>query len=433
LLSTTGNASVTGVSAVDEDILAFTPTSLGDVTAGTWSFYFDGSDVGLADSSNEDIDAADVAPNGNIYLSTLGDFAVPGITGADEDVFVCVPTSLGSVTACNYSPALYFDGSTWGLASNDVDAFNLLSLGPTPTPGPTNTPTNIATQTSSPTVTATSTATRVVTATNTPTRTYTPTSTSTLSATFTPTLTPTSTPTIGPTSTKTSTPTSTNTSYPTSTYTPTSSALDTIFKDGFESGNMAAWTSNATGGGGLTVSPAAALAGSFGLQAQLNGSTMYVNDASPNAEPHYRARFYFDPNSVSMTSGDYMYILQGYTGTGTASILRIELKNSSGVYQVRARAMDNSSTRKNTAYFTLSDAPHTLEVEWGAASGPGVADGYLNFWVDGVQQGSVTGIANDTHRMESVRLGVPYTAALTATGAMYFDAFESRRQTYIGP
>ena len=95
--------------------------------------------------------------------------------------------------------------------------------------------------------------------------------------------------------------------------------------------------------------------------------------------------------------------------------------------------MDNSSTWKNTPYVNLSDAAHVLEVEWGAASGPGVADGYLNFWVDSVPQGSVTGIANDTHRMENVRLGVPYTAALTATGAMYFDVFESRRQTYIGP
>lgn len=44
---------------------------------------------------------------------------------ADEDVFVCTPTSLGSVTACIYSPTLYFDGSTWGLARNDVDAIDL--------------------------------------------------------------------------------------------------------------------------------------------------------------------------------------------------------------------------------------------------------------------------------------------------------------------
>jgi len=131
LLSTTGSSSVAGVTGADEDVLAFTPTTLGTATSGTWAMYFDGSDVGLADASSEDVDALDADLNGNIYLSTTGNFAVTGVSGFDEDVFVCSPTSLGSVTACSYFTALYFDGSTWGLSANDVDAFNF--LGP-PTP-----------------------------------------------------------------------------------------------------------------------------------------------------------------------------------------------------------------------------------------------------------------------------------------------------------
>ncbi len=126
LISTTGSPSVSGVTgAADEDILAFTPTTLGDVTSGSWSLYFDGSDVGLADSSNEDVDAIAVHSNGDIYLSTAVDFTVTGVSGFDEDVFVCTPTSLGSVTACNYSPSLYFDGSVYGLDANDVDGIDL--------------------------------------------------------------------------------------------------------------------------------------------------------------------------------------------------------------------------------------------------------------------------------------------------------------------
>lgn len=124
LISTTGNPSVPGVSGRDEDVLAFTPTSLGEDTAGTWAMYFDGSEVGLADTSGEDVDALDVV-NGKIYLSTLDAFTVPGVSGADEDVFVCEATSLGDVTACIYSASLYFDGSLWGLSANDVDAINL--------------------------------------------------------------------------------------------------------------------------------------------------------------------------------------------------------------------------------------------------------------------------------------------------------------------
>jgi hypothetical protein len=119
----------------DEDVLAFTPASLGSATSGTWSLYFDGSDVRLGESSDEDIDALDVVGE-EIYLSTLGAFSVSGLSGADEDVFVCAAASLGDATACSYSPALYFDGSTWGLTGNDVDAFHFLPLPYAGTPSP---------------------------------------------------------------------------------------------------------------------------------------------------------------------------------------------------------------------------------------------------------------------------------------------------------
>ncbi|MEO8356166.1 MAG: hypothetical protein ABI621_09645 [Chloroflexota bacterium] len=209
LISTTGDIAVPGVAGKDEDILAFTPTSLGDVTSGSWAMYFDGSDVGLADSSNEDVDALDVDPNGTIYLSTLGDFSVTGVSGFDEDVFVCSPNSLGSVTACNYSPTLYFDGSTWGLGGNDMDAFNIFALGtfPTITPTPTNTPTKTLTPANTLTATATLITSQTPTPTftqgpaNTPATTLTPTNTSPFTATPAVSMTPQITFTFTPTTT----------------------------------------------------------------------------------------------------------------------------------------------------------------------------------------------------------------------------------------
>ncbi len=130
LISTTGSASVTGVAASDEDVLAFSPSSLGSFTSGTWSIGFDGSDVGLGDTDNEDLDALDVVGGNTVYLSTVGDFAVSGVSGSDEDVFVCTIITAGNTTACTYSSALYFDGSTWALSANDIDAFQLLGTGP---------------------------------------------------------------------------------------------------------------------------------------------------------------------------------------------------------------------------------------------------------------------------------------------------------------
>src|SRR3990172_1798813 len=203
LISTTGNPAVPGVtSGRDEDLLAFTPTSLGDATSGTWAMYFDGSDVELATSSSEDVDGVDVAANGDIYLTTTGPFGVAGVSGDDEDIFVCTSPSPGDATACTYSPPLYFDGSAWGLAANDVDAINLpVDLPPGSTPTPTNTPTATATPTQTPTATATDTPTPgpSPTPSNTPTDTPTPTPSNTPTVTPTPTATPPPTDTPTPT------------------------------------------------------------------------------------------------------------------------------------------------------------------------------------------------------------------------------------------
>jgi hypothetical protein len=124
IVSTTGNFSVPGVSGQDRDLIAFTPTTLGASTSGTWAMHFDGSDVAL-NVNAEDIDSVASATDGTVYLSTLDAFAVPNLSGADEDVFICTPTSLGVNTACVYSTTLAFDGSVWGLAADDVDAIDL--------------------------------------------------------------------------------------------------------------------------------------------------------------------------------------------------------------------------------------------------------------------------------------------------------------------
>ncbi|MGH9260761.1 MAG: hypothetical protein ACRD08_12845, partial [Acidimicrobiales bacterium] len=124
LVSTTGSFSVTGASGADEDLIEFMPASLGAVTAGSWSLYFDGSDVGLT-SSDEDVDAVAIDASGRIFLSTTGAFAVTGRSGADEDVFLFTPTSLGGTTSGSFSAALLFDGSLFGLGGNDVVAIDL--------------------------------------------------------------------------------------------------------------------------------------------------------------------------------------------------------------------------------------------------------------------------------------------------------------------
>ncbi len=106
-------------------IIAFTPTSLGPNTSGSFERYFDGSDVSLGSSSDEDIYALALDATGKIYLSTKGNFSVSGVSGHDEDVFVFTPSSLGSSTAGTFAPTLFFDGSAYGLSSNDIYGIDL--------------------------------------------------------------------------------------------------------------------------------------------------------------------------------------------------------------------------------------------------------------------------------------------------------------------
>jgi uncharacterized protein YjiK len=214
---------------------------------------------------------------------------------------------------------------------------------------------------------------------------------------------------------------------------PSTPMRDAIFADSFESGNLSLWSTSNTDNGDLSVSPAAALVGGQGLQAVINDNNLiFLTDNWPSAEPRYRARFYFDPNSIAMANADAHYIFQGYSGNSTL-ILRVEFRYSGGVYQIRAALLNDAATWSNSGWFTLSDAPHYLELDWQAATAVGANDGALAFWIDGVQQAGLTGIDNDTYRIDRARLGAVAGVDTGTRGTYYFDAFESRRQTYIGP
>ncbi len=329
---------------------------------------------------------------------------------------------------------------------NPPEPTSTSTAGPSPTP--TNTRSGKATRTPTPTRTSTPTAT--ATQTGQPTATDSQTSSPTPTETFGPSLTPTSTnPPSGkatrtPTATRTSTPTATatqmgqppatatQTSTPTPSFTPGTS--DLIFADGFENGNLAAWDSSMVDSGDLSVSPSAALIGSQGLQAVVDdNNTLVVIDDSPAGETRYRVRFYFDPNSIPMVTGNAHLLFQGFSGSGTTQVLQLELRFQATGYEIRVLLVNDRKAWTSTSWIPLSDAPHALELDWHAATAPGANNGGLTFWIDGVQRADLTGVDNDTRRIDQVRLGAASGVDNGTRGAYFFDAFESRRSTYIGP
>jgi hypothetical protein len=117
--STTGDLKVTGADAADEDLTAFTSSSLGAATTGTFAVLFDGSDVGLS-ASEEDLDAAAIRSDGVIGLSTVGALSVPGLTATNDDVVAFTPTLLGQDTRGTFSSTPVLRGASLGLGPHDV-------------------------------------------------------------------------------------------------------------------------------------------------------------------------------------------------------------------------------------------------------------------------------------------------------------------------
>ncbi|MBX7250811.1 MAG: S8 family serine peptidase [Candidatus Promineofilum sp.] len=103
-----------GKTAVDDsDIVRYDPAT------GQYSWYFDGSDVGLT-TNGEDIDALALLPDGDLLISTLAAVSVTGVSAADEDVLRFHGGVGSNTTSGTWS--LYIDGSDLSAALGDIDA-----------------------------------------------------------------------------------------------------------------------------------------------------------------------------------------------------------------------------------------------------------------------------------------------------------------------
>jgi hypothetical protein len=211
---------------------------------------------------------------------------------------------------------------------------------------------------------------------------------------------------------------------------------DLIFKDGFESGDLSAWSSSATGGGDLSVDAEAAMSGTaFGLRAELNGRALYVQDNSPDDESRYRARFHLDPSGLTSqprTPRFRIPIFGAYQEGPDRRLVSVILRYVDGAYAVGASVRRPGALPAKTTFVPLSAGPHSIEIDWRAESAPGAGDGSFELWVDGASVATLGGLATGTSGIDFARLGALRLRA-AAEGSLDWDEFESRRESYIGP
>lgn len=120
LISTSGGVS-TDVSGRDEDLLRFSPSSLGANTSGTWTLHYDGSDLGI---SNDTWGVWAKTASSDLYLSTKGSFSAPALSGSGADIIICAPGSLGSSTSCALRSFLI--GSDSGIGGEVLDGISIV-------------------------------------------------------------------------------------------------------------------------------------------------------------------------------------------------------------------------------------------------------------------------------------------------------------------
>jgi YD repeat-containing protein len=120
-------------------------------------------------------------------------------------------------------------------------------------------------------------------------------------------------------------------------------------------------------------------------------------------------------------------VFVGYSGTASTDVFRVELQKVAAGYQLRVQVRDNASTWQSSAWVTISDDKHAVELSWTAGSA-----GKVEWWIDGGAQPATATVNNSTRRIDLVRLGAVAAVDATTTGTLYLDAFESRRTTPIG-
>jgi len=211
-----------------------------------------------------------------------------------------------------------------------------------------------------------------------------------------------------------------------------------IFTDGFESGNLSAWSSikGAVTADGyealacqLCVGTTGALIDSYSLKVRVpNNNAHFVQDDTPNAETEYHARFKIKRGkTLKMGNLNNFKLMLAKNGTQTPFFLQVRRKGLK--FQIRGVAKEDHNFIKKTAWTILPKTAAWVEIGWAAASAPGANDGFLKLYVNDLLKTEKLGLDNDTFAVELVRLGVAakFKPTFTISGAFKLDGFSSNK------
>ena len=175
----------------------------------------------------------------------------------------------------------------------------------------------------------------------------------------------------------------------------------------------------------ISVSPEAAMAGTYyGMKCLLDDRQIingYQNLSYPLSDV-LRFRFYFDPSSITMGNNANFSVARLEDGGSSYIYLRFKYTTAGG-YTLDGRIYnDDRNGIVDTAYHSLSDEPHIIELALKRATATDADDATVEIWVDGYSQGPSAGVdLYDKWPMDRLFLGVASVNQADTTGTLYFD------------
>jgi len=191
------------------------------------------------------------------------------------------------------------------------------------------------------------------------------------------------------------------------------------------------------GGGSLARTSAAALGGTAGgLAVRLGGTQPIYAQANfaPLGGPRYRFRFYLDPNGLAMNYRSIQNIVALHDGEQAQKVW-VAMRYRDGSYQIQANTRDDMYDVHQTAWHSISDDEHYVEVLVEYASSHTASDGRVVLWIDSSLKEPITGIdLYDLAKPALLRMGSNWVIQDKTSGTYYLDEFVLRSDGLeIGP
>ena len=202
-----------------------------------------------------------------------------------------------------------------------------------------------------------------------------------------------------------------------------------IFTDGFESGDLAAWSAvRETSAGLLTVTPAAALGSpAFGLEVAAGGRA-WLESRQPDRESEVFASFLFNPDNWEMLPRARVEILRFHARGGRHHLRLVLGQAGPGLFRINLQVRGNQGGYQTIGGGpVLAGAANRIEVHWRAASAPNATDGSATLFINGELEAREPTLANGRLDVRAIRLGTVAGQTGATRGSYYLDDFASFR------